>query len=114
MTICLTYNYSGLFSPGWLGNFKDTITKLFLNYHRQKHLPLTHQPQVEVFYARNSHFILAFTPDLPLLTPRYSGQGSGLSHQAPAADCAWQAPDLQARGHPSAHSQQRLFVWPFS
>lgn len=36
MTACLTCNYSDLFSPGWLGNFKDTITKLFLNDHRQK------------------------------------------------------------------------------
>lgn len=69
---------------------------------------------MEEFYASNSHFILAFIPDLPLLTPGFSGQGSGLSHQAPAAVCAWQAPDLRAPGHPSARIQQRLFAWSFS
>lgn len=69
---------------------------------------------MEEFYASNSHFILAFIPDLPPLTPGFSGQGSGLSHQAPAAVCAWQAPDLRAPGHPSAHIQQRLFAWSFS
>lgn len=129
MIICITYNSPGIFSPGWLGNFKDRITsintpQLAQPANRSNLLP-AEQLRRKMFSARHR----PLCPGLYLwICPcsHLDFLGKGLSEALLTAGTAfrwwhkqlctwlgtWQtaAPDLLEPGNPSICSLKPLFL----